>query len=103
MKFIDNKVTALTTKGWTDVQMDGVIKLQKSWTWENEEYRVDAFFGKLRTGTPAVVQNVYRQGAGTKQVIDDNCDVWENIFAITAKEEGNWYFKYLLKHGFSRA
>ena len=37
-----------------------------------------------------------------KEIIDDNCDVWKNIFTSTTKEEGNEYFKYLLKHGFKR-
>ena len=59
--------------GWKHVQLDGVVKLQKSWNYEGEEYRVDVFFGTLRNGnaTPVVIMNVYRQGAGTKEVIDD--------------------------------
>jgi hypothetical protein len=88
--------------GWKHVQLDKVTKLQKSWEYENKEYRVDVYFGKLRDGnfTPVVIMNVYEQGAGTKQVIDDNCDVWENMFTSTTKDEGNEYFKYLRKHGF---
>ena len=90
--------------GWTYVQLDDITKLQKEWTWDGKEYRVDVYFGTLRDGsfTPAVVMNVHEQGAGTKQVIDDNCDVWKNIFTSTNKDEGNEYFKYLVKHGFQR-
>lgn len=89
-------------KGWSHVQLDEVTQLQKSWTWEDKEYRVDVFFGRLRSGkfTPVVVQNVYEQGAGTKRVIDDNCDVWENRFVETDADTGNEYFRYLKKHGF---
>jgi len=88
--------------GWSYVQLDEITKMQKSWSWQDKEYRVDVYFGRLRDGnfTPVVIMNVYEQGAGTKQVIDDNCDVWKNIFTSTTKEEGNEYFKYLLKHGF---
>ena len=90
--------------GWKHVQLDGVVKMQKSWEWENKEYRVDVFFGTLRDGkfSPAVIMNVYEQGAGTKQVVDDNCDVWKNTFTTTTKDEGNEYYKYLVKHGFRR-
>ncbi len=89
-------------KGWKAVQLHDVTTLQKEWNWEGEEYRVDVFFGKLFDGgfTPVVIMNVYRQGAGTDNVVDDNCDVWENIFTSTTKDEGNEYFKYLRKHGF---
>lgn len=104
---MDNKVIALQKNvGWKHVQLDDVTKLQKSWTEEYDGYtaeiRVDVYFGKLRDGnfTPVVIMNVYEQGAGTKQVIDDNCDVWEDMFTRTSKEEGNEYFKYLRKHGF---
>lgn len=88
--------------GWSNVQLDEITKLQKSWVWEDKEYRVDVFFGRLRDGsfTPVVIMNVYEQGAGTKQVIDDNCDIWQNIFTRTTSDEGNEYFRYLLKHGF---
>jgi len=88
--------------GWSYVQLDEITKMQKSWSWQDKEYRVDVYFGRLRDGnfTPVVIMNVYEQGAGTKQVIDDNCDVWKNIFTSTTKEEGNAYFKYLKKHGF---
>ena len=88
--------------GWSHVQLDEVTELQKSWEWEGKEYRVDTFFGRLRDGsfTPVVIMNVYEQGAGTRQVIDDNCDVWTNMFTSTTKDEGNEYFRYLLKHGF---
>lgn len=91
--------------GWKHVQMDVGLKLCKAWEWEEKEYRVDAYFGTLRDGrfTPVVVMNVYEQGAGTKQVIDDNCDVWTNIFTSTTKEEGNEFYKYLKKHGFCKA
>ena len=88
--------------GWTHVQLDEVTKMQKSWKWENKEYRVDVFFGRLRDGgnTPVVIINVYEQGAGAKQVVDDNCDVWKNMFTSTTKDEGNEYYRYLLKHSF---
>ena len=101
------KVIGLVPKrGWIHVQLDNVTKLQKSWEDDGVDYtaecRVDVFFGTLRDGkcTPAIIMNVYEQGAGTKQVIDDNCDVWENMFTSTTKEDGNEYFKYLRKHGF---
>lgn len=88
--------------GWEYIQMDDITKLQKSWNWENKEYRVDAYFGKLRDGkaTPAVIMNVYEQSIGIKQAIDDNCDVWQSIFTSTNKDEGNEFYKYLRKHGF---
>jgi len=91
--------------GWKHVQLDGVTKLQKTWEYESEEYRVDAFFGTLRNGnaTPVVIMNTYKQGAGVKEVIDDNCDIWKNIFITTNKNEGNEFFKYLKKHGFKKA
>lgn len=77
----EKSVIGLTGKGWTHVQLRDVIKLQKSWVFEEQEYRVGAYFGKLCDGpeTPVVIMNVYIQGAGAKQVIDDNCDVWNNI------------------------
>lgn len=93
-------------KGWTNVDIDVIVKLQKSWDEEDgEACRVDVYFGKLlnRTQTPVVIMNVTSQGCGTKYVIDDNCDIWENIFASTSKEEGNEYYKYLKKHGFTKA
>ena len=98
-----NKVIALKKGiGWTHVQLDDITKMQKSWEWQDKEYRVDVFFGTMRDGrfTPVVIMNVYEQGAGTKEVIDDNCDIWRNIFTSTTKEEGNDYFGYLVKHGF---
>lgn len=90
--------------GWKHVQLDKVTKMVKSWNWDNKEYRVDVFFGTLRDGrfTPVVVMNVYEQGAGAKHVVDDNCDVWKNMFTSTTKNEGNEYYKYLLKHGFEK-
>ena len=93
-----------TNRGWTHVQLDEITKMQKSWIWEDKEYRVDVFFGRLRDGkfTPVVIMNVYEQGCGTSHVVDDNCDVWENRFTSTTKEEGNEYFKYLKKHGFEK-
>lgn len=97
------KVVALQKNvGWTHVQLDEITKMQKSWTWENKEYRVDVYFGRLRDGrfTPVVIMNVYEQGAGAKQVVDDNCDVWKNMFTSTTIDEGNEYFRYLRKHGF---
>ena len=94
-------VIALTTRGWSHVQLDDVFKLQKSWMFEGKEYRVDAFFGTMRF-TPTVVMNVYEQGAGAKMVVDGNCDVWKNIFTSTSREEGNEYYRYLKKHGFKR-
>lgn len=100
----EKSVMGLTSKGWTHVQLRDVTKLQKSWVFEEQEYRVDAYFGKLCNGaaTPVVIMNVYTQGAGAKQVIDDNCDVWNNMFTSTNKDEGNEYYKYLKKHGFTR-
>ncbi len=88
--------------GWKHVQLDNVTKMEKSWIEEGKEYRVDVYFGTLRDGrfTPVVIMNTYEQGAGTKQVVDDNCDIWRNTFTSTTKEEGNEYFKYLKKHGF---
>ena len=96
-------IALIRGKGWSDVQLDNITKMQKSWNWQNKEYRVDVFFGTLRDGnfTPVVIMNVYEQGAGTKQVVDDNCDIWKNMFTSTTKNEGNEYFKYLKKHGFS--
>lgn len=94
---------AITKDGWKHVQLDGVKKLQKSWTWEGKEFRVDAFFGTMRDGnfSPTLVMNAYEQGAGTKQVVDDNCDVWTNVFTTVSKEFGNEWYKYLRKHGFA--
>lgn len=88
--------------GWSHIQLDEVTKLQKSWDWEGKSYRVDVYFGRLRSGkfTPVVIMNVYEQGAGTRQVVDDNCDVWKNMFTSTNTDEGNEYFRYLRKHGF---
>lgn len=88
--------------GWSHVQLDEVTKMQKSWEFENKEYRVDVYFGKLRNGsfTPVVIMNVYEQGAGAKYVVDDNCDVWKNMFTSTTETEGNEYYRYLIKHGF---
>jgi hypothetical protein len=88
--------------GWKHVQLDEVTKMQKCWNWNSKEYKVEVYFGKLRDGsfTPVVVMNVYEQGAGAKEIVDDNCDVWRNMFTSTTKEEGNEYFKYLRKHGF---
>lgn len=100
-------VIALVPKtGWTHVQLDDVTKMQKYWTEEHEDYteecRVDVYFGTLRNGheTPVVIMNVYSQGAGVKQVIDDNCDVWKNMFTRITKDDGNDYYRYLIKHGF---
>lgn len=97
-------MVALTSKGWKAVQLDNITQLQKSWNWEGEEYRVDVFFGNLRNGnqTPVVIMNVYCQGAGTNEVVDDNCDIWNNIFTTTTKDDGNEFYRYLLKHGFNR-
>ena len=100
---MDKSVIALQKGiGWKHVQLDQITQLQKSWVWDSKEYKVDVYFGTLRDGkfTPVVIMNVYEQGAGTKQVVDDNCDVWANIFTSTTKDKGNEYFKYLRKHGF---
>lgn len=88
--------------GWKHVQLDNVTKMQKAWEWEGKEYRVDVYAGTLRDGgfTPVLIMNVYEQGAGTKQIVDDNCDVWNNVFTTTTKEEGNAFYYYLKKHGF---
>lgn len=98
-----SKVIALQKGiGWSHVQLDEITKMQKAWMCEGKEYRVDAYFGRLRDGrfTPVVIMNVYEQGAGTKHAVDDNCDVWKNMFASTTVDEGNDYFRYLRKHGF---
>ena len=99
-----NQVVALTCRGWSHVQLREYMKLQKSWIFEGQEYRVDAYFGKLCDGneTPVIIMNVYNQGCGATEVVDDNCDVWRNVFTSTNKEEGNEYYKYLKKHGFVR-
>lgn len=90
--------------GWKAIQLDKVTKLQKSWKFKGEEYRVDVFFGRLFTAssTPVVIMNAYRQGAGTSEVIDENCDAWKNFFTSTTEHEGNEYYRYLKKHGFRR-
>lgn len=100
---MDNVIALQKNVGWKHIQLDDVTKMQKSWNWYGKEYRVDVFFGRLINGhkTPVVIMNVYEQGAGAKQVIDDNCDVWENMFTSTTKDEGNNYFLYLKKHGFA--
>lgn len=95
-------------RGWRHIQLDEVTKMQKSWKEEKDGYtaecRVDVFFGRLRSGkfTPVVIMNCYEQGAGTHQLVDDNCDIWKNMFVETTKEEGNEYFRYLKKHGFEK-
>lgn len=88
--------------GWKHIQLHKVFKLQKTWEYDNKEYRVDAYFGRMCNGsfTPTVIMNVYEQGAGTKCVVDDNCDVWKNMFTSTTQEDGNAFYKYLKKHGF---
>ena len=94
--------------GWSHVQIDRVTKMQKSWKWDNgkyiEENRVDVYFGRLCNGNsdPVVIMNVYTQGAAAKEVVDDNCDVWKNIFTTTTVDDGNNFFKYLKKHGFKK-
>jgi hypothetical protein len=90
--------------GWKHIQMDHVSKLQKKWVCEGKEYRVDAYFGTLRDGrfSPAIVMNVYEQGAGAKMVVDENCDVWKNSFEVVTKIDGNDFYKLLTKHGFGR-
>lgn len=90
--------------GWNYVQLDEITKMQKSWIWEGKEYKVDVFFGRLCNGwgTPVIVSNVYEDGANVEEVIDDNCDIWTNVFTRTTKEEGNAYYKYLVKHGFKK-
>lgn len=99
-----NAVALHKRGGWKGIQLDRATKLQKSWAFEGEEYRVDVYFGRLfdATSTPVVIMNVYRQGAGTKEVIDENCDVWQNLFTSTTEHEGNEYYRYLKKHGFRR-
>ena len=99
---MENVIALKNGTGWTHVQLDEVTKLQKSWMDDGKEYRVDVYFGRLRDGrfTPVVIMNVYEQGAGTKHVVDDNCDVWQNMFTSTTADEGNAYFRYLKKHGF---
>lgn len=88
----------------SSVQLDNIVKMQKSWKYDGKDYKVDAFFGRLRDGsaTPVVIMNAYEQGVGVNEVVDDNCDIWANVFTRTTKDEGNAYYKYLLKHGFNR-
>ena len=90
--------------GWKSIELDVMVRLQKSWDYDGETYRVDVYFGRLtdRERTPVVIMNVYRQGAATREVIDDNFDVWNNLFVTTSTEDGNEFFKYLKKHGFVR-
>jgi len=97
-----NIIACKKNVGWKHVQLDKVTKMQKSWEYDGKTYRVDVYFGTLRDGrfSPVVIMNVYEQGAGAKQVVDDNCDIWKNIFTSTTKDEGNEYYKYLVKHGF---
>ena len=104
MKNKKNQVIALTRRGWSHVQLSESMKLQKSWNFEGQEYRVDVYFGKLCdvNETPVVIMNVYNQDDGVTEVIDDNCDVWRNVFTSTNKEEGNEFYRYLKKHGFVR-
>lgn len=101
--YLGNVIALEKGKGWNHIQLSQVTKMQKAWEFDGKEYRVDVFFGRLMDGkgTPVVIQNAYEQGAGAKMVVDDNCDVWENIFTRTTKEEGNEYFKYLKKHSFN--
>jgi len=86
------------------VDIDVIVNLQKSWDEDDGACLVDVYFGKLlnRNQTPVVIMNVTHQGARVNHVIDYNCDIWENIFASTSKEEGNEYYKYLKKHGFRK-
>lgn len=90
--------------GWKHIELNQVYEMRKFWIWDNKEYRVDVYFGRLcdKDNIPVVIMNVSEQGAGVKQVIDDNCDVWTNIFVRTTKDEGNDYYRYLVKHGFER-
>jgi len=99
-----NVIACQKGKGWHHVQLDHVTKLEKTWNYENKEHSVHVFFGTLRDGrnTPVVITNVYIQGAGATRVIDSNCDVWENVFTSTNKDDGNAYYAYLKKHGFCR-
>ena len=96
-------IALVKNEGWTHVQLDNITKMQKSWNYKGQEYRVDVFFGTLRDGrfTPVIIMNVYCQGCGTKEVVDDNCDIWKNFIATTTKEEGNEYYNYLKKHEFT--
>ena len=103
MKISTKSVIALHKgEGWKHIQLYDVTHLQKSWRRGNKEYKVNVYFGKLgdENATPVVIMNVYEQGAGVKEVVDDNCDVWKSFFTSTNKEEGNCYYKYLRKHGF---
>lgn len=95
-------ITLQKNIGWSHVQLDDITKLQKSWNYSGKEYRVDVYFGRLRDGrfTPVVIMNTYEQGAGTKQVVDDNCDIWKNTFTQVSESDGNDYYRYLRKHGF---
>lgn len=102
------KIMAAVIALQKNIQLDNITKMQKSWAEERDGYvaecRVDVYFGTLRDGrfSPVVIMNVYDQGAEVKQVIDDNCDVWSNMFTGTTKAEGNDYYRYLLKHGFKK-
>lgn len=95
-------ITLQKNVGWSHVQLDDTTKMQKNWMFEDKKYRVDVYFGRLRDGrfTPVVIMNVYEQGVRVEHVVDDNCDVWNNMFTSTTIDEGNDYYRYLLKHGF---
>lgn len=97
---MNKSVIALTTNGWNHVQLYNIFKLEKNWKFEGKEYKAEAYFGKLANQVPTIIMNVFCQGAGTEQIVDDNCDVWKNMFTSTTKDEGNEFFKYLKKHGF---
>ena len=94
----------MAIQGLNHLQLDNVVKMQKSWNYDNDDCKVEAIFGKMRNGrqTPVVVMNVYENGVSVSLVVDDNCDVWESMFATPSKEEGNEYFRYLKKHGFCK-
>lgn len=97
-----NVIALQKNVGWKHIQLDEVTKMQKSWEWDGKAYRVDVFFGRLINGckTPVVIMNTYEQGAGAREIVDDNCDIWNNMFTSVTEDEGNEYFKYLKKHGF---
>lgn len=92
-------VIAYTEKGWERVQLENVIKLQKSWTFKEGEYRVDIYFGNM-DGVPVIATNVYFNGHGTRIAVDRDYKIWKNSFVEVDKEFSNSYCAYLRKQRF---
>lgn len=87
------------------IQLTDVTELKKEWDEENGEHcKVVATFGlsKGYPGTPFVAMQVYRNGQKADDVMDENCDIWDNGAQFTNKDDGNEYYKMLIKHGFKK-